>query len=253
MSTTTAPPDASLDLYTLDDITARTGLAPAVLRRLAGRHAASLPTAGDDPLRRYPSAAVEAFRRLAREEEGDAAAHRRPLLSLAAQLRGARRRPEGGREVPPMSQSAEVASVVASAKGGLRLPTPVPTAVAASPTTASTRDLTATAVAERVGPAAAAAEPPRSEPAPATPPVSELSSGPRRAAPARRPRRGPSASAAPAVPVAGTPSPARVPAAAAEVTVRLAAIEASQRRLEAEIRAALAALREPLSGSVAEI
>ena len=254
MSTTTAPPDASLDLYTLDEIAARTGIEPAVLRRLTRQHAARVPTAGDDPLRRYPPAAADALRRLAREEkEGDAAAHRRPLLSLAAQLRGPRRGPEGGREVPPLSQSAEVASVVASAEGGLRPPTLLPTAVATAPAIALTNAPTATAVEERVSPATAEAEPPRSEPAPAEPAVSELSGGPRRAAAGHRPRRGPASLAAPAVPVASTPSPAQVPAAAAEVTARLAAIEASQRRLEVEIRAALAALREPLSGSVAEI
>ena len=293
MSTITPPTDVFLDLYTLDELAARAGMAPAALRRLDRRHPGRVPTTGDDPVRRYPPAAVEAFRRLAREEEeGGAAAHRRPLLSLTAQLRGPRRGPDSGREAPPVSQSAEAATAAASAAGrrapvpevarevGAGAPRPpeptgegaerdggaashalsatgqrggAPPAAApghdqlrtarvadpappGAPTAAAATGLAAaTTVAPRsVGPATAAAA------APGTP--RRL----RPAAPARRSRHGTPA------PAASARAPARIPSGL-EVTARLAALEASQHRLEADIREALAALREPLHGSVTEI
>ena len=323
MSTIIAPTDVSLDLYTLDEIAARTRIEGAVLRRLGSEHSGRVPTAGDDPLRRYPPAAVDAFRRLAREdEEGGAAAswHRRPLLSLTAQLRAARREPEGGREAPPPSQSAEAASAAAAAAGrrwaqaqetaedsgaraprrevedgverggrGLRpdsaktqrRPGGAPAAAAGDDGrgTASAVDpvLTgapaAVVVAAEVAAVATACEPQWMELATALPlapdaPLANASppapdallatvippapEAPRRlwqAAPDHRPQRGAFSTAAQA-PVATSSARA---SSAAGVTARLAALEASQRRLEAEICDALAALREPLRGSVAEI
>jgi hypothetical protein len=279
MPTPIDPADPATDLYTLSEIAARGELDEVVIRRLARERSGRIPVAGSDPERRYPPAAIEVFRRLAREEEERRTAtpwHRRPLLTLSAQLRASQREPttrvdggtaKGADAGAKASQSAQVASAVASAAGGRFAQRPEPETPAApppvAPEAAGGRFPVAAPPLPPGLPAGEAAVPRTSDRAPRPRLVasdghlaSPASAGVTAAAdpadlPSERPRRGrPPGQRGPA---SADGAAARLPQQPSPLAGRLQALEASQARLEADIREVLASLREPLRGSVAEI